>query len=114
MASQIIKRLIQLSEELHQLLSCDQYGNAEIQWRLEWLQRVQNALQEASSREVLMELVQEMRQVMRGGMGAFLDIYLYPKSECRLSETEMNARFEQLTHEFYILREQLAKELEEN
>ncbi len=113
MASPIIEHLIHVIDELVQLLSCDEHMDAEITWRLEWLQQIRRALQKALSREALMELVQEMRQVMRGGMGAFLDIYLYPKPGCGLSETEMNARFEHLTGEFYALREQLAKELTE-
>lgn len=117
MANQVIERLIHVIDGLLELLSCDEHAESKAKWftwRLEWLRQIRRSLREASSEEVIMEIVQEMRRVMRGGMGAFLDIYLSPKPECGLSEDEMNARFEQLTHEFYILREQLAKELGEH
>ena len=114
MATQIIKRLIYVIDELLRLLSCDKRADAEIAWRLQWLQQIRRSVEDASSKEAKAEVIQEMRRVMRGGMGAFLDIYLSPKPECGLSETEMNERFDQLTDEFYVLREQLAEELEEN
>lgn len=113
MASSVIERLIHVIDELFQILSCDEHADVEVKWRLEWLRQIRRALQEASTKEALTELIQEMRRVMRGGMGAFLDIYLYPKPECGLSKTEINVRFERLTGEFYTLREQLARELEE-
>jgi hypothetical protein len=113
MATQVIERLIYVIDELLRLLSYDEYADAEIAWRVEWLHQIRRSLQEASSKETMMEVVQEMRRVVRGGMGAFLDIYLSPKPECGLSKTEMNERFDQLTDEFYMLREQLAEELEE-
>jgi len=114
MAAQVIERLIYVIDELSRLLSCDKYAGAEITWRLEWLQQIRHSLKNASSKNAKVKIIQEMRRVMRGGMGAFLDIYLSPKPECELTETEMNARFDQLTDEFYALREQLAEELEKD
>lgn len=114
MATQVMEHIIQVIDELLWLLSCDEYADAEITWRLDWLHRVRSSLQAASSKEEKLEVIQEMRRVVKGGMGSFLDIHLSPKPECGLLETEMNIRFGKLCNELYMLWEQFAKELKEN
>ena len=97
-----IEKLVFLLDELVQLLSCtkDPYDVA-IAKRLDWTRATRQRLVSSSSDVEMSEILQEIRVALRGGMGSFLDLYLYPHPDCGMSELEMNARFERLVNTIF-------------
>jgi hypothetical protein len=114
MAFEIIPHLVRVLDELIFLLTCDKRaegGGQWFTWRLEWLRRIRELLYESPTKELLWEIAREIQEVMRGGMGSFLDIYLDPKAECGLSKEEINERFVRLTNELYDLHNKIIGEI---
>lgn len=76
-------------------------------WVSETLQRIKGLKTETESKELL----RDIRTALRGGMGSFMDIYLFESKDSDFSETEINTQFESLINEIYDQAETLLDQL---
>ena len=69
--------------------------------RRSWLENTIQKLADALTDAQYFELCQEIRSALKGGMGSFADVYLYPGADCEFDEAELNVAFEAIVEDLY-------------
>ena len=86
-------RITGLLEKLGALLDCID----ESQWemlvrRRNWVENSTQKLADAQTDAQHVELYQEIRYALKGGMGSLVDVYVYPGADCEFSSCRTDIR----------------------
>jgi hypothetical protein len=112
MASQITTEILDLLKKLEDLLSCvDPNQDQLLIKRRNWIHQSINWLMNANSQNSYVQFCRMIKRDLRGGMGSFMDIHLYPARGCKISEKELNLRFQEKINQIYIRAYEAIKEM---
>jgi hypothetical protein len=95
-------RIPDLLERLETVLDCtDESQHEMLAQRREWVVSTSQKLADQETDSQYLELCQEIRSALKGGMGSFDDVYLKPGADCKFDEAELNAAFQAILEDLY-------------
>lgn len=95
-------KVAELLDRLQEALDCADDSQREMLGRRrKWVENATQILADAHSTVEFLNLCDEIRTALKGGMGSFADVHIYPGPDCEFDEAELNATFQAIVEDIY-------------